>query len=916
MATIDLREHLHWKGNLLFWILLFILVISSSSKLYGQETKTKDLSFTIFVPHGGAFFVQFEAYAQSAADDLGVQLNVINVKDNKAFMASEVEKVCREGISGIIFLPIFKNGEEIIKICERYKVPVISTNVDVDGIYPRYRFKYFLGKMVPNDVQAGEDLAFGLAEVVKRKNYEKLHILAIEGISAQEASIYRKNGLHTFIQARDDIASFKLATGSWSFRKAKEIFLREIRQNPHINMVWCANSTMALGVAEAIAELGLKNKVALGGIDWDPEALTGLTEKTFDVCGGGHFMEAAWAVIFMHDYFHGQDFAPIHTVVKTQLPLINHDIAQGMIDFLKIDPAAIDFRPFSKVYNKNLKHHIISLSALINKTKGGLLNEPWLAGNQTVINKSLLWKICGFGLIIILGAFFWNRHLSRIIIDRGKIEKELKLAKEAAEAANQAKSIFLANMSHEIRTPMNAILGFSEILENMSLEERAQKCIGNIRTSGKALLTLINDILDLSKIESGKLGLQCKEVSLPELFNEMTMLFSQQIKEKGLCFKTEINGVPDWLLFDEVRIRQILVNFISNAIKFTEKGSITLFACGEKYATKSSCKLTLSVVDTGMGIAENEQSKIFEAFEQASGQSNQEFGGTGLGLAICQRLAKMMGGEITVESKQHKGSTFSLTLPDLELVKEPELRHLTPLLDQVEFSPATILVADDIDFNRQLVGSYLEGYNFEILEASNGEEVMEILQKRTPDLILLDMKMPVMNGFETAKKIKSIEKLKTIPIISVTASALKKDVELISKLCNSYLPKPIDRDALLQEIASFLEHRIVKKAPVIKKEISLEMAPVHIEQLLLLFHSEVIPHFQKIIDNPGSITDIGNLQESISSILVEYPHPALLEWQQGLSRAANNFDNQLLMNAIVQWADVEKALQHSVLKRS
>jgi signal transduction histidine kinase/CheY-like chemotaxis protein len=396
---------------------------------------------------------------------------------------------------------------------------------------------------------------------------------------------------------------------------------------------------------------------------------------------------------------------------------------------------------------------------------------------------------------------------------------ELKKALVSAEEATKAKSEFLANMSHEIRTPLNAVLGFAQILKSMELDPKKARFIDNIHTSGKALLDLINDILDISKIEAGKLNLHYSAVSIVSLFNEIQAVFEEKITNKGLQFVVETSGeFPEALILDEIRLRQILINLLGNAVKFTDMGHIRLSAGTRSLdSSTSQVDLIITVEDTGVGIPPDQKNKIFGTFEQASRQKNAKHGGTGLGLAITRRLVKLMGGEISVESEEGKGSSFSVILHNVELTAIETLSDKSSSsvdFDLISFERATILIADDIECNREMLATYLAPYDFDFIHAENGHQAIEKTTEHHPDLILLDMKMPGMDGYEASHILNNTPGLKDIPVIAVTASALKQDEEVISKLCNGYLRKPTSKADLIAELIRFLPHRIIENEVV------------------------------------------------------------------------------------------------------
>ncbi len=431
----------------------------------------------------------------------------------------------------------------------------------------------------------------------------------------------------------------------------------------------------------------------------------------------------------------------------------------------------------------------------------------------------------------------------------------LSIAKNQADMANEAKSIFLANMSHELRTPLNAIVGFSDILQGCISNPKHKDYLDRIRTSSGSLLTLINEILDLSKVESGKTELENCVVSLATIFNDTKLLFEQRIDEKGVGFVVNISpAVPEALLLDGKRLKQILINLIDNAVKFTDNGSITLTADCEYLdkSTKRVLNLNFSVADTGIGIPEDQQVSIFDAFEQVKCQSVEMYGGTGLGLAITKRIVKAMGGSLTLESTVGRGSTFMVGIKEVEVVTVPKLDTDKERIfdyNTVSFEPARVLIVDDIDSNREVLKTHLEIYKFEFIEAGNGREAIENARKHRPDLILLDMKMPKMDGFEVSAILKNDEHLKDIPIIAVTALALKQDEERVLKNCDEYLTKPFKREELITKIMELLPHTVkevkhVQQPKIVnlcsKEEIEQKMAKLSTELLEKIRYASVL----------------------------------------------------------------------------
>jgi len=387
-------------------------------------------------------------------------------------------------------------------------------------------------------------------------------------------------------------------------------------------------------------------------------------------------------------------------------------------------------------------------------------------------------------------------------------ERELEKAIIDVQAANRSKSEFLANMSHEIRTPMNAILGFSDLLDFLITDERQKGYVQAIRSSGRSLLSLINDILDLSKIEAGKLELKREPVHLPDILMEMSVMFRQRAAEKGLSLRAEVSGdMPNKLLLDPGRIRQILVNLIGNAVKFTERGGIEVRASFSPPGASDQGELTVSVKDTGIGISREFQGRLFQPFTQGETDMARRYPGTGLGLAISRKLAELMGGSIGVTSQPGIGSEFTLSLPCESLAETftpaPQAGDLEP-----EFDPALILVADDIETNRILVEEMLRQKGFRVVTAKDGYEAVELAASERPDLVIMDIRMPGMDGVEAQKRIRALEPARPLPIVALTAQALKQDEEqILAEGFDGYLRKPLFHRELYAELARHLPLR-------------------------------------------------------------------------------------------------------------
>ncbi|MDH4943450.1 transporter substrate-binding domain-containing protein [Sulfurimonas sp. C5] len=519
-----------------------------------------------------------------------------------------------------------------------------------------------------------------------------------------------------------------------------------------------------------------------------------------------------------------------------------------------------DWSPLGiKIFNK-------AIDSITPEEKNKIYNRWVDVKYDQQIDYTTIFEIAGTLLVLIAASLFWNRKLSLEIGKRREAEEKLKdmnkqliKAMNEAKSASAAKSIFLSNMSHEIRTPMNSILGFTELLDERIEDKKLKSFIKTIRSSGQTLLILINDILDLSKIESGKMEIIKKKTDLNQVLQESVGLFRLQAEQKGLTLALELDKeMPKAVIVDGIRLKQVLINLIGNAMKFTDEGFVKV--CTKVLPVEghlSKVDLVIRVIDSGVGIKKEAQEKIFHLFEQQENQDVKKYGGTGLGLSICRKLTLLMDGSLEVESKLGKGSTFILRLQNIPIasMRDEGLDNESSFdIESLEFDEATILVADDVAENRLLVKESFSGSKVNIVEAVDGEDALQKVKENKIDLIFMDIRMPKLDGYSATRMIK--EEF-DIPVIALTASIMQSDIEkLKEQRFDDYLRKPVAKKDLYQVVSKYLNY--TNEA---SKREKTELSSVQNEQEIRSFIGELPEDIIRLFKDAKTTNDLSLIEK-------------------------------------------------------
>jgi signal transduction histidine kinase/ActR/RegA family two-component response regulator len=449
--------------------------------------------------------------------------------------------------------------------------------------------------------------------------------------------------------------------------------------------------------------------------------------------------------------------------------------------------------------------------------------SAWFAVNMRKTGEFWPFVVC---VMVLGGAMFANVlfwRVNRALIERyqanqARLIGELEEARDTANAANAAKSAFLAMISHELRTPMNGVLGAAQLLEGAGLTSAQRRYVEMIRTSGDSLLTLLNDILDFAKIESGRVELEAIEIDLAGLIDRVAAIWSAKAESKGLDYVVAIDPqTPAMIVGDPTRLSQIVHNLLSNATKFTDAGSVSLTVSVERLEDERA-RIAIAVADTGLGISAADHARLFQPFSQLDSSSTRRFGGTGLGLAISRRLAEMIGGGLHVVSEPGRGSVFTLTA-DVEVTQwyRPDAALTAEAQAQDAARPLNVLVAEDHAINRKLLLLWLEMEGHRFTSAENGQAALELSASQAFDVILMDVNMPVMDGLAAVRALRERDGAnRETPVVMLSASARVEDHDAGYRAgANAYLNKPIDFGALRETLAELTQEPTAKDASAV-----------------------------------------------------------------------------------------------------
>lgn len=518
-------------------------------------------------------------------------------------------------------------------------------------------------------------------------------------------------------------------------------------------------------------------------------------------------------------------------------------------------------KPDERIYNTALEVQ----KKIENNLKVTLTQNSRLS--QKVLRSDKILSLVAILAVVILGTIIIKR-----LLDQLKLISKLALEKERADKSAGIKEQFLANMSHEIRTPINAVIGFSNLLQKSSLQNDQKQFVDLIQKSGENLLAVVNDILDISKLEAGMMRITKKPFNIRDSFLSLEMMFYHKATEKNISFSCIIDDeIPDILVGDAERLVQVMINLINNAIKFTTEGEV-IVNVRLQAKTASTVDLQFSIKDTGIGIPKNKLHTIFERFEQVDSDTSRQYGGTGLGLSIVKRIINLQGGEISVQSEPGEGSDFIFDI-NYEYIESPLMvvdTHSTiQNSENVAFQNIRALVAEDNITNQTLLKYTLKQWNLEYDLAENGQQALEMVKNNNYDIILMDIQMPIMDGYESVKRIRKDINC-SIPIIAMTAHVLPTEREkCMNAGMNDYLSKPLKEAELLKLLKKYLPSRVLNAgAPLSKFDRKLDFRYIDLKYLHTIFAhnvayiNEIMYQFRE--QYPIELKELTNQMESAS----------------------------------------------------
>lgn len=601
------------------------------------------------------------------------------------------------------------------------------------------------------------------------------------------------------------------------------------------------------------------------------------------------------------------------------LPVASTHIQKNGLTNLKISGISLYQSPFRMALRKDWDKTGIEIinqviDSISEEEKNAIYNQWISVKYDKTIDYTIVLEIIGVFFLIIAGTLFWNRRLAIEIEKRKKVElelielnKKLLLANDEAQSATKAKSNFLSNMSHEIRTPMNSILGFAELLDEKIEDTTLKSFIKTIRSSGENLLVLINDILDLSKIESGKLEIVKKAAPIQRIFEEIVTLFALQAEQKGLRLELSIDPkIPKILVFDTHRLKEILINLIGNAIKFTDDGFVKIIVkVASTHKQLNTVDILVKVKDSGIGIPHEALDTIFNMFEQQENQDARKYGGTGLGLAISKKLALLMDGSLSVKSTLSKGSTFTLKLNHLEITSTCEDASLSVQHNTIDFDEAVVLIADDIEQNRRLIKESFNGSNIKVVEAINGQEAIDKVNSIPIDLILMDIRMPVLDGYSATRIIKEHF---NIPIVALTASIMYEDlVTLKEQRFDGYLKKPVSKNELYGELSRFLKHKTL----FVDTPHAIDVD--NIEDLKSFFNDLNLEALYQMAVTQNDLEVITQFASALHALSTQHHIKHLQNYSQTLLEKVETFDIELIESMLRDYKKIIQALREKIV---